>query len=107
MSAIFEFINDPDDSVRRVILTQMGQSRNEIAEDLMMQYLQTRKFSSAQIEYIMECFKTLGECGSLRSVPFLSKTLLHRKWMAGFRKSAYREGAALALVALKIPEADK
>ena len=107
MSAIFEFIDDPDDSVRRVILTQMGQSRNETAENLMMKYLQNRKFSATQIEYIMECFKTLGKCGSLRSVPFLSKTLLHRKWMAGLRKSAYREGAALALVALKIPEAQQ
>jgi hypothetical protein len=105
MSTIFEFIDDPDASVRHVILTQMAQSRNEIAEDLMLQYLQTRKFSAAQSEHIMECFKTLGKCGSLRSIPFLIKTLLHRKWMAGLRKSAYREGAALALVALKIPEA--
>ena len=104
-SAIFEFIDDPDASVRHVILTQMGQSRNEIAEDLMMQYLQNRKFSTAQIEHIMECFRTLGKCGSSRSIPFLRKTLLHRKWMAGLSKSAYREGAALALVALKIPEA--
>jgi hypothetical protein len=43
----------------------------------------------------------------LRSVPFLQKTLLHQKWTAGLKKSAYREGAALALVALKIPEARK
>jgi hypothetical protein len=105
MSAIFEFIEDPDVSVRRVILTQMGQSRNEVAEDLLMQYLQSKKFGAAQIEHLTECFITLGKCGSLRSVPFLSKTLLHRKWMAGFRKSAFREGAALALVTLKIPEA--
>jgi hypothetical protein len=105
ISTIFKFINDPDDSVRRVILTQMGQSRNEIAEDFMIKYLQTQKFGASQTKYIMECFKTLGECGSLRSVPFLSKTLLDRKWMADFRKSAYRKGAALALVALKIPEA--
>ena len=104
-SAIFEFIDDPDVSVRRVILTQMGQSRNEIAEDLLMQYLQNQQFSTAQIEHIIECFRTLGKCGSSRSVPFLRKTLLHRKWMAGSRKSAYRESAALALVALKIPEA--
>jgi hypothetical protein len=104
-SAIFEFIDDPDASVRRIILAQMGQSRNEIVEDLLMKYLQNRKFTAAQREHIMECFKTLGKCGSLRSVPFLRKTLLHRKWMAGLRKSAYREGAALALVALKIPEA--
>jgi HEAT repeat protein len=104
-SAIFEFIDDPDASVRHVILTQMGRSRNEIAEDLLMQYIQNRNFSVAQSEHIMECFRTLGKCGSSRSVPFLRKTLLHRKWMAGLRKSAYRESAALALVALKIPEA--
>lgn len=104
-SATFEFIDDSDASVRQVILKQMGKSRNETAEDLLMQYLQTRKFSTTQSEYIIECFKTLGKCGSSRSVPFLSKTLFHRKWMAGFKKSAYREGAALALVALKIPEA--
>jgi len=104
-SAIFEFINDPDSSVRHVILTQMGRSRNEIAEDLLMQYMQNRNFSAAQSEHIMECFRTLGKCGSSLSVPFLRKTLLHRKWIAGLRKSAYREGAAFALVALKIPEA--
>jgi hypothetical protein len=104
-AAIFEFIDDPDASVRRVILTQMGQSRNETAEDLLIQYLQNRKISAAQIERIMECFRTLGKCGSARSIPFLSKTLLHRKWLAGLRKSAYREGAALALAVLKIPEA--
>jgi hypothetical protein len=107
MPAIFEFIDDPDASVRRVILTQMGQSRNEIAEDLLMQYLQNQQFSTAQIEHIIECFRTLGKCGSSRSVPFLRKTLLHRKWMAGLRKSAYRESAAVALVALKIPEAQQ
>jgi hypothetical protein len=107
ISTIFEFIEDPDISVRRLILTQMSQSRNEIAEDLLMQYLQSKKFGATQIGYIMECFLTLGKCGSLRSVPFLSKILLHRKWLAGFKKSAHREGAAVALVALKIPEAQQ
>jgi hypothetical protein len=70
-----------------------------------MQYMQNRNFSAAQSEHIMECFRTLGKCGSSLSIPFLRKTLLHRKWIAGLRKSAYREGAAFALVALKIPEA--
>ena len=107
ISTIFEFIEDPDISVRRLILTQMSQSRNEITEDLLMQYLQSKKFGATQTEYIKECFLTLGKCGSLRSVPFLSKILLHRKWLAGFKKSAHREGAALALVALKIPEAQQ
>jgi len=107
MSVIFEFIDDPDASVRQIILTQMGQSRNEIAENFLIQYLQNRKFSTSQKEHIIESFRTLGKCGSLRSVPFLQKTLLHQKWTAGLKKSAYREGAALALVALKIPEARK
>jgi hypothetical protein len=40
-------------------------------------------------------------------VPFLGKILLRRKWLAGFKKSAHREGAALALIALKIPEAQQ
>ncbi len=107
ISTIFEFIEDSDISVRRLILTQMSQSRNEIAEDLLMQYLQSKKFGAAQIQYIKECFLALGKCGSLKSVPFLGKILLHRKWLAGFKKSAHREGAALALIALKIPEAQQ
>ncbi|MGA2782410.1 MAG: HEAT repeat domain-containing protein [Smithella sp.] len=105
VSAIFDLIDDPDASVRRVILTQMGQSKNEIAEDFLMQYLQNKKFSAAESEHIIECFRVLGKCGSSRSVPFLRKTLLNRKWMTGLRKLTYREGAAFALVALKIPEA--
>lgn len=100
-SAIFEFIDDPDASVRRIILTQLGQFRNEIAEDILTQYLQNRKTGLSQTEHILECFRTLGKCGSSRSIPFLQKTLLHRRW----KKSAYSEGAAFALVALKIPEA--
>lgn len=106
-SEIFKFIDDPDASVHRIILTYMGQVKNETAEDLLTQYLQTRQFGTSQTEHIMECFRTLGKCGSSRSVPFLRKILLHRKWLAGLRKSAYREGAALALVTLKIPEAQQ
>ena len=60
-SAIFEFIDDPDASVRQVILTQMGRSRNEIEEDLLMQYLQTRKFSAAQSELHYGMFQNTGK----------------------------------------------
>lgn len=104
-SAIFEFINDPDLSVRKVVLSQLGQSRNEAAENLLMQYLQNQKLDTTENEHIVECFRTLGKCGSLLSLPFLHKMLLNRKWLAFFNKSPYREGAAIALVALKIPEA--
>jgi len=106
-AALFGFIDDPDASVRSVILKQLSQARHETAEDLLLQYLQNRKPRSSQTEHIVECFSTLGQCGSLRSVPFLRKTLLSRKWLAGLTKSAYREGALLALVALRIPEAQE
>lgn len=103
--AIFEFISDPDPSVWRVVLTHLSQSRNETAENILLQYLQDKKISSSQTEHIIECFKTLGKCGSSRSLPFLTQTLLYRKWLAVFTKSVYREGAALALAVLNIPEA--
>lgn len=102
---IFKLIDDPDETVRRMILRQLGQSRDETAETLLIGYLQNPKGKASQSEHILECFKTLGKCGSIRSVSFLSETLLRRKWMAGFRKSVYRQGAALALAALKTPEA--
>ncbi|HNZ65240.1 MAG TPA: HEAT repeat domain-containing protein [Smithella sp.] len=102
---VFEFIDDPDESVRRVVLMHMGRTRNNLAEDFLLQYIQSRKPGTIGIEHIMECFAALGKCGSARSIPLLSQILLQRKWTGGFRKSAYREGAAQALMALKIPEA--
>lgn len=105
--AIFEFIKDPDFTVRKAVLAQLNQSRNETAENLLLQYLQNQKFDTTENEHIVECFRTLGKCGSLRSLPFLHKTLLHRTWLAFFKKSPYRQGAAHALVALKLPEAQQ
>lgn len=102
---IFKLIDDPDEAVRRMILKQLGQSRDETAEGLLIGYLQNPKVKTSQPEHILECFRVLGKCGSMRSVPFLSETLLRRKWMTGFRKSVYRQGAALALAALKTPQA--
>jgi hypothetical protein len=71
----------------------------------LLQYLQNRKFNDAQSEHIVECFTALGKSGSSKSVPFLSKTLM--EWMSGSKPSVYRKGAAFALVALKIPEAQQ
>jgi hypothetical protein len=105
--AMFEFIDDPDPAVRQILLTHMAQSRNEIAENLLIHYIQNKKFTASQNEHVLECLKTLGKCGSLRSVSFLSNTLLRQKWTIGLKKPAYCEGAALALVALKLPEAQK
>jgi len=104
---IFEFLNDPDESVRRTILKQMSRTRNEAAEDLLLQYLQNHQFDNEEVWYISECLVTLGRCGSERCIPFLRDILLQRKRIAGAKKSVCRQGAAFALAALKMPEASR
>ncbi len=105
--SIFEFLNDPDESVRRTILKQMSRTRNEAAEDLLLQYLQNHQFDNEEAWYISECLVTLGRCGSERCIPFLRDILLQRKRIAGAKKSVCRQGAAFALAALKMPEASR
>jgi HEAT repeat protein len=101
---VFNLIDDPDAEIRRIVLRHLGRSRDRVAEDLLLAYLQNHKLTAAQDGHVIDCFKTLGRCGSSRSVPFLRETLMHRKWMATLRKSADQQGAAIALAALQIPE---
>jgi hypothetical protein len=102
---LFKLIDDKDDSIRRLILKQIGQSRNNAAEGFLLNYLENRTFKSTDSEHIIACFKTLGQCGSSRSIPFLRQTLLGLGWMPGFWKSAHRKGAAIALGIMRIKEA--
>jgi len=99
---LFHLIEDEDDSLRRLILHHMGQERNEASETLLLQYLEEGKIKGSDDKHIIACFRTLGRCGSPRSIPFLRQTLLGRGWMPDLRSSAYRQGAALALQAMRI-----
>ena len=40
---IFNMIDDEDDSIRQLVLKQLGQSRDETVEDLLLSYLQQYK----------------------------------------------------------------
>jgi HEAT repeat protein len=104
---LFHLIEDEDDSVRRLILHHMGQERNEASETLLLQYLEEGKIKGSDDKHIIACFRTLGRCGSPRSIPFLRQTLLGRGWMPDLRSSAYRQGAALALLAMRIKGAQQ
>jgi HEAT repeat protein len=104
---LFHLIEDEDDSVRRLILHHMGQERNEASETLLLQYLEEGKIKGSDDKHIIACFRTLGRCGSPRSIPFLRQTLLGRGWMPDLRSSAYRQGAALALQAMRIKGAQQ
>lgn len=104
---LFHLIDDEDDSVRRLILHQMGRERNEENETLLLRYLEEGKIKGSDDKHIIACFRTLGRCGSPRSIPFLRQTLLGRGWMPDLRSSAYRHGAALALKAMQIKGAQQ
>jgi hypothetical protein len=102
---IFKLIDDKDETIRRLILRQMGKSRDHITEGLLLDYLEHRKFKSADGEHVIACFITLGQCGSSRSIPFLRRTLLGWGWMPTFWRAAHRNGAAIALSMLGMEEA--
>jgi hypothetical protein len=104
---LFHLIEDEDDSVRRLILHHMGQERNEASETLLLQYLEEGSIKGSDDKHIIACFRTLGRCGSPRSIPFLRQTLLGRSWIPDLRSSAYRQGAALALQAMRIKGAQQ
>jgi hypothetical protein len=104
---LFHLIEDEDDSVRRLILHHMGQERNEASEALLLQYLEEGKMKGSDDKHIIACFRTLGRCGSPRSIPFLRQTLLGRGWIPDLRSSAYRQGAALALQAMRMKGAQQ
>jgi hypothetical protein len=104
---LFHLIEDEDDSVRRLILHHMGQERNEASEALLLQYLEEGKMKGSDDKHIIACFRTLGRCGSPRSIPYLRQTLLGRGWIPDLRSSAYRQGAALALQAMRMKGAQQ
>jgi hypothetical protein len=104
---LFHLVEDEDDSVRRLILHHMGQERNEASETLLLQYLKEVRIKGSDDKHVIACFRTLGRCGSPRSIPFLRQTLLGRGLMRDLRSSAYRQGAALALQAMRIKGAQQ
>ena len=104
---IFNLIDDKEDSIRQLVLKQLGQSRDDVVEELLLSYLRKTKFSNNEENHVILCFRALGKCGSSRSVTFLRETLLRWGWMPGFWRSAHRRGAAIALKTLGIPEAEQ
>ena len=104
---VFKLIDDKEESIRRLILKYIGQSRNLVSEVLLLNYLEHKKFNSTDSQHVIACFMTLGKCGSSRSIPFLHRTLLSKGWMPSFWRSAHRKGAAIALSVLGLKQARK
>ncbi|MBW1902200.1 MAG: HEAT repeat domain-containing protein [Deltaproteobacteria bacterium] len=103
---IFSLVEDPNDSIRNLVLRKLGKIRNETSEDLLMNYLEKRQFAITKHQHLLACYRALGRCGSNRSVPFLRKSLFKRGWFPDFR-SIHRRGATVALIALGTKEAQE
>ena len=96
---LFSLIEHKSSGVRALLLKYMGSRKSETSEDLLISYLKDRSRSLEQ-RLLFSCFKTLGLCGSHRSLPFLSATLLKGNILSRFAASRKRQGAAIALATL-------
>ncbi len=107
IKGLFHLIEDESDSIRRLILRHMGQEKNKVTESLLLDYLEQGKQKRSDDEHLIACFRTLGRCGSPRSIPFLRKTLLGSGWLPSFKKSSYQQGAAYALQVMGLEESQE
>jgi HEAT repeat protein len=106
---LFPLIEDENDSIRWFMFKQLGQKRDPLAEALLLAYLERREFQRSDPQHILTCYRTLGYCGSSRSIPFLGRVLLEQRLtsVAGLDNLLDRQGAATALMGLRSQEADE
>ncbi|HVO67842.1 MAG TPA: HEAT repeat domain-containing protein [Syntrophales bacterium] len=101
---LFSLIEHKNSAVRAMLLKYLGSRKSEASEDLLISYLKDQS-RSLEKRFLFSCFKTLGLCGSHRSLPFLSTTLLKGNIPSRFAASGIRQGAAIALAALGTQDA--
>ena len=107
IKSIFFLIEDPNPMIRNQIIEYLGRERNELSEDLLREYLERKELGITDDQHLIACYKSLGLCGSSRSIPFLKQKLMGRSWsdMLSFGTSPHRLGAAIALSALGTKDA--
>jgi len=102
---LFHLINDPVLTIRRMMWNHLEAYKNEETGNLILDYFQQKKILYRDDHQILSCFKTLGCCGMVSSIPFLGETLLGKGWDFASERSLWRQGAALALLELNTQEA--
>lgn len=102
---LFTLVEDPDESIRNMVLRALGKDRNRVAEDLLLKYLERRQYTVTNHQHLLACYRALGRCGSSPCFPFLQKVLFAKGWFPDFGKSVHRIGATVALQALETKEA--
>jgi len=96
---LFDLIEDPNESVRKLVLKKLGGFRTETTEGLFLGYLEKRQFTNTDQQHLLACYRALGQCGSENSLPYLRESLFGRGWSLDLG-SIHRRGAVVALRAL-------
>jgi hypothetical protein len=107
---LFPLIDDPDETIRGTILSLAGKQRNPTIERMLLKHLQEHAESTGGREHILACYHALGRSGSMESISFLKKRLFQGSKLGTLFATgggAHKEGAAHALMDLRIPEARK
>jgi HEAT repeat protein len=107
LDIIFPFIEDSSKSIRQLILDHLKQNKSEKGEALLSEYLKQKRFLINNNQHIIACYKTLGKCGSTKSIPFLKEILFKRRLVPDFRGAIHRQGSVIALIGLETNEARK
>lgn len=107
---LLPLINDPDEKIHRTILSLAGKQRDPTIEKMLSKHLQEKVGGTGERDHILACYHALGKSGSSQSIPFL-KTCIYQGSSLGTLFAAgggaHKEGAARALLELRIPEARK
>lgn len=109
LKRVFFLIEDPSPRIRHQIIDYLGREKSQVSENLLREYLEKKEFGITEDQHPLACYRALGRCGSSISIPFLEETLMGRDWSdkMSFRTSPHRQGAAIALSALRTEDAEK
>jgi HEAT repeat protein len=107
INEIFPLIDDPNERIQAFVLKRLGRRRCEVVEDKILQYLKAYRYGEKKADHFFAVCRTLGKCGSERSIPYLSQLLFRWPMMGVLRPagSPLRKGAVAALRALRTKKA--
>jgi hypothetical protein len=103
---LFGLIEDPDASIRNLVMKKLGTLKSKTTESLFLDYLEKRQMNITNQQHLLACYRTLGQCGSENSIPFLRSSLLGRGWSLDLG-SIHRRGATAALRELGTKQAEE
>lgn len=106
--ALFPLLRDESDViVGRLLTFLLSQAESDVAEALLLRFLQQAVAEGLEYAHMFEYYKALSRCGSLKSVRVLEKILLESgiRQMFSNVSAVHKQGSALALKILGSDEA--